>query len=1636
MSDHHISIITFMLLFGLLFSLTVCWGQEQVDSIPDLKIKLKTFTFDPLEKLPAIPHQLLIEKPIEDSAYRIIQFKHSLTRKQVELLKERFGLKLDHYIPNFAFLEKVSQSKVDSLKELVFFRWSGLYHPAYKISPTIGKRLDAADFADQPYEFRITLFPDADAVAVKNKVENLGLEVLNVWDDLKVGPKRLKVKANDLSRLEDLARIDQVQWIEEFGRIILRNQTVSWILQTNVNNNRTITANGLRGENQIIGHIDGVMDINHCFFEDPTSNNPNPAHRKVVAYRSSGGIPTSNFCDHGTHTAGIATGQDLITPGAIATERRGNDGHAYRARLSHADYDDITGSGTNASNLNATLIQQFGDGARVFTNSWGDDGTTDYTTWCEDIDRFTWEHEDALVVFAATNSRSLKTPENAKNILAVVAADDTPNQNDIGSGGDGPTDDGRRKPDIVAPGCPRPNIQSADGNTNCGIRGMCGTSMAAPAIAAYGAIFRQYFTEGWYPSGTKQPHNAFIPSGALLKAVLLNGTVDMTGTDDDGQSLAGYPTDMEGWGRLLLENSLYFNGDPVNLSVWDVRHVNGLYSGESHNYHFTVATNNQPIRITLVWNEPQASAGSASPVINDLDLEVIGPDNVTTYLGNDINTATGLSNPNGGVNDALNNVEMVILDPPPVGTYTLIVREGTDGINQGPQGYALVATADTEDPPVPTGDQNTLVVRVGLTDVLAGVAVPLTTVQNIMTDVADYIDEVSYGTVSINSVYPNPVILDRPSSYYYHTSRNVLIEMTEDVIDKLIAADPNVFDRGTPATADDIDRMVIVLNDQNFTDDWATTGPWPYDLPGGLTRRISVSIQSVYNDPERRFAHGLGHHFGLVDLYAHPNVIFAQPHVDEWDLMALPPQRCGFTAWSKERATWITTHGSSIEYIPRPAVGASYNNTLGINFMSSTNQDRKGIAIGLTEGAANLEDEDVFYYVEARTNTAGGPDDVLPEEGVLLYYVNENIRQGEGPVRIIDDVVGTLPLSDAALENGDSKSPAGTGLTATVQAGTGIADRNIQISYDPPETDNDVNIRVGDPSWTSSDIWVDSQKNGFDEDMGRTPMDRGNHPVTGEVNRIYVRVHNPGPGDAYDFTIFVRVSEPYHTVGGAADFNTYVGQIFVPRLRPQDSPFVDYVEWTPVEDGDPHSCISVKIPNVFNDVNVNNNRAQQNVQEVASSQASPYEIVTYHFGFTNPEDNQELFYFRAEGVLDGWVAQLNPRNALLSANQRIECTLTIEPPIDAPVCTEHIISVSSWMPRGNTLIQVGGGTVQVDLRNRTDLALVTSLDSCSQKYMSVPSYTYHAAYHHGYQETHACMIIGAQGCTNPPRPHEEIIIRYEDPSGYPIYRTVTTDEFGCYSDFYVVAEGGVWEVTAEYPGSDCNGPATTPVEQVSVLLPQTGDQDGDGVLDADEPQGDHDRDGILGIFDIDSDNDGTPDGEEPAGDCDGDGHDNIVDSDPCEEGPPHLRRLFYSFHVGSAHPLGDLDSLADANIHVRIDLNFAFIERLQLMLIAGLSQFTAESFADIEHPRWSNLSVNFKALFPAPSGTGMRYYLQGGPGYYLPKTGSNEFGFNLGIGAQIPIGGPFSLECGTDYHRILTDEPADFLTLQLGVLFR
>jgi len=831
--------------------------------------------------------------------------------------------------------------------------------------------------------------------------------------------------------------------------------------------------------------------------------------------------------------------------------------------------------------------------------------------------------------------------------------------------------------------------------------------------------------------------------------------------------------------------------------------------------------------------------------------------------------------------------------------------------------------------PFAIGDQDTIVVRVNYPDVSG--SADETTVMDRISQLQAWLTDVSYGQTTIDPLFRGPVTLDNNKDHYNQPSRHLLIEMAEEVLNKLVGAESGILDGPTADPEDDIDRIIIVLNDPAYTRNWSTTGLWPYTF-GSETRYLSVSVQGPANTVEQ-YTHGISHQFGLQDLYPYENVEFPITHpVDPWDNMATPFSGSHPLVWSKEYATWVTSSGGKILFIPRlpyesPREGEP---AIHLNYQSIVESDEyAAIAIGLTEGATTFESETQFYWVEARSPDLSNADSVVPQDGVLLYYANKLIPQGHVPVIVRDVTPGTDVITDGAMQVNDTLSPPGTGIDVHVDSK--VADNGgymIEVDYRPPATDYNVKINKGDPGWTSPDIWVDNQRDGggyhaYDGGTGHSSGPVEERPLGGQENRVYVRIYNDGPATAYNFEVEFLFSDPYHTVDGAGDFDLYKTVIVeqIPAGEYRDV----FVVWEPDSEDDPHSCVRVHIRRLINDTNDGDNQAQQNLNVEYPSQSSPYDVVNFNFQVSNKEETNKLVYFRSEGIPTSWSKTLTPKSRLLNPGDEFSGTLSVQPNIDAPSCTSHPIYVTAWTPRGDTLVRLGGTTVDVNLRNRTNLTLDTGVQGCYQGKPHVslthvadtavsdnaPSADdpgkFFANLGLAIDTKHPpkqCAIVTAVGCTNPVRANEVIIVKYQDPSGNPVYREVMTDASGCYEDFYPVVEGGEWEVEAYYPGTNCSGPATATVPGVLVPLEETNDQDGDGVADDDEIQGDADNDGAPNHLDWDSDDDGVPDADEPhqpdtdltdginPNDPDNDGLDNRVDPDSDNDGVSDGEDLF------------------------------------------------------------------------------------------------------------------------------------------------
>ncbi len=368
-----------------------------------------------------------------------------------------------------------------------------------------------------------------------------------------------------------------------------------------------------------------------------------------------------------------------------------------------------------------------------------------YTTPSERMDAFVWEQPDMAIFVAAGNSGndgdfspignfclpngdgwidddSLMAPGTAKNVITVgaseslrldgnfdeltwsefplrwcfarepVASDllaDNPNGMAAFSSR-GPTDDGRFKPDLVAPGTAIVSNKSSHPdatilwgtytlNPRYTIAG--GTSMASPFAAGSAALVREWLGRQGLPQ----------PSAAAIKAVLLSTTASMA----PGQYVVNgrqeipdaRPDSVAGWGRV----DLGFLSMPAPYHLWIDDRRTGLSTGESVRYTqsadrpLVVTDSSQPLRITLIWTDPPASLSATRQLVNDLDLVVTGPDG-RQYWGNQVT---------GG--DRINNVEGVILETPEPGEYRVEVRAYNVPIETQP--YALVAAGPLKPAP-------------------------------------------------------------------------------------------------------------------------------------------------------------------------------------------------------------------------------------------------------------------------------------------------------------------------------------------------------------------------------------------------------------------------------------------------------------------------------------------------------------------------------------------------------------------------------------------------------------------------------------------------------------------------------------------------------------------------------------------------------------------------------------------------------------------------------------------------------------------------------------------------------------------------------------------------------------------------
>jgi len=640
--------------------------------------------------LTTAPSLLAGAAPLSADTHYVIHLDGPMTPQRRAAL-EQAGVTLGQYLPMNAYICTAPGIQPAALRNLGFVFWLGAFDANWRIAPDIGtipfttvERTTLA--AAGQVRLVIELLPGANGDETLDKLADLNSLVLTIEPQ---GESLRVVAEVPLERVGELKTVSEILFVEESDEPQPRDASANWISQSNITDNMSLWNAGLTGTGQTAGIIDWSLVPTHCCFNDAV-NPIGPLHRKIRSYLPTvPGAPGAS-ADHGTTVSSILAGD---APGQGDPNFRGI---AYNAKIVFQDINQsIIGGSGSPDLLRNRLTLAHNDGARMHNNSWGSGSVTNYTHWSHDIDFVSRTFEDDVVFQAPPNGGTLTNPENAKNCVAVSAAGDAPSQDNVCFfAAIGPTTDGRRKPDLMAVGC---GITAANFPVACGLWSAgAATSWASPVGAGLGVLTRQYFVDGYYPTGAAMPGNAFSPSGALVKAVLINSSVDLSGVAD-------YPNLREGWGRILLDDAIYLAGDSRKLYLHDKRNGEGLSTSESDIRSVTVIGGGLPLKVTLVWTDVPAAVLSTFTPVNNLDLVVTAP-NAAVYRGN---VFAGGQSATGGIADDRNNVEQVILSNPLAGTFTIQIL--ATAVNSELQGYALVVTGDiipTDCSGVTKGDVN------------------------------------------------------------------------------------------------------------------------------------------------------------------------------------------------------------------------------------------------------------------------------------------------------------------------------------------------------------------------------------------------------------------------------------------------------------------------------------------------------------------------------------------------------------------------------------------------------------------------------------------------------------------------------------------------------------------------------------------------------------------------------------------------------------------------------------------------------------------------------------------------------------------------------------------------------------------
>ena len=668
-----------------------------------------------------VGNQLLQSRVIGKQLW-MAQFIGPIKDEWLDLLRG-LGFELVSYMPTHAYVIWGDGAAIDKLDDLVaqgdVLRWAGPYHGAYRLAPSLQVSISAGSNAT--VDVTAQLFSvDSVTQTVRTLISYSPRVILSSTRVLSFTNITLQLP---ITRLLDAINLSEVFNIELYQRPRLRDERQGQILANNTQTSggkvQPIAPGYLAWLNSqsvptapeaypIVAVVDDGIDngtdtpLHPDFY---TSGDRTKPDRLAFNLNCTSDPAANGVAGHGNLNAGIVAGYNN---GAVKTDK---DAGGYSYGLGIAPYARLAGAKIFANNgdfdlaqcdssLNGLTERIWTAGARIASNSWGANSAGNYDSDAQAYDALVRDADsnpangaqEMLQIFAAGNAGngaySIGTPGVAKNVLTVGASENVrdpgvfdgcgeanaDNANDMATfSSRGPANDGRIKPDLVAPGThvsgPASKDPAYNGTGVCGGPGnlpngakpyypagqitytwSSGTSHSTPAIAGAAALAYEYYGRVLVAGQT--------PSAAMLKALLLNTPRYLNGIGASGN----LPGPAQGWGMLNLAALYTDTGRLLVDQGFMFRQTGQVYTVTGN-----IINSTRPVRVTLAWTDaPGSTIGDA--YVNDLDLTLNM--NGQIYRGN---VFSGANSTPGGVNDLRNNVESVFLPAGVSGSFVLTI---------------------------------------------------------------------------------------------------------------------------------------------------------------------------------------------------------------------------------------------------------------------------------------------------------------------------------------------------------------------------------------------------------------------------------------------------------------------------------------------------------------------------------------------------------------------------------------------------------------------------------------------------------------------------------------------------------------------------------------------------------------------------------------------------------------------------------------------------------------------------------------------------------------------------------------------------------------------------------------------------